>query len=247
MSAYAAAFLVASVSSVGLLLGSFFFETFISKRLTYLVSFSAGVFAFSSLNLFIESLEISSIYITGAGFLVGFLFFLFFDQVIFPESHHHHDDNCDHGHKNTSAVKMLIGDAVHNVADGIILASAFFVSTSVGVITMVGILIHELLQETSEYFVLIHAGYTKSQAVFRNILVSLTVFIGVFAATKFIVSDTMEAVLLSVSAGAFLYIVFHDLVPRESLGKTAKITHVIAFVAGILLLFLVSALLPHTH
>ena len=241
-----AAITISLASFVGLIFGSIFAQKFISKYLQYLVSFSAGIFFFTSFNLFHEAFEIASPSLIFAGAVGGFLLFFFLERFL-PESHHLHGGDCKHSHAKSGATRMLLGDAFHNIADGIILVPAFFVSTTVGVITTVSILVHELLQEISEYFVLIGSGYSRRQAILRNGLVSLTIFIGVAIGFLLSSTETIQAVLLSFSAGAFLYIIFHDLIPLSVLkkDKNKAVKHISFFVLGVVLLFIISVSLPH--
>ncbi len=241
----AASFIVL-VSFVGLIFSSVFARNFISKNLSYLVSLAAGVFLFTAINLMMEASEVASIEFVLAGLASGFLFFFFLDRFI-PESHHHHGDGCGHGHSKKGATKMLIGDAIHNMADGLILVPAFLVSTTVGIITTVSILIHEALQEVSEYFVLIDSGYSNRRAVIRNFLVSLTIFLGVFLGAFLSSTSLLQALVLSFSAGAFLHIVSHDLIPKSILRKGGRdvVVHGLFFIAGFFLLYVVSMFLPH--
>jgi zinc and cadmium transporter len=248
LDSFIAAIIISAASFIGLIFGSTIAKKIVSRHLKYLVSFSAGVFFFTSFNLFKEAFEIASPYLIFSGAIGGFLFFFLLERIL-PESHHHHSGDCEHSHAKSGATRMLLGDAFHNIADGIIIVPAFFVSTTVGIITTVSILIHEILQETSEYFVLIGLGYSRWQAISRNVLVSLTIFIGVFIGFTVSSTEAIQAVLLSFSAGAFMYIIFHDLIPLSILkgNKRKAFSHVSFFIFGVLLLFLISVSLPHAH
>ena len=46
---------------------------------------------------------------------------------------------------------VLIGDAVHNFIDGVIIASAFAAGTSLGVSITVAIILHEIPQELGDF------------------------------------------------------------------------------------------------
>jgi zinc and cadmium transporter len=245
--AFLAALVVVSVSLIGLLFSVSFLKSFLERNMARLVSFSAGVFAFAAYNLFSEAIHELTFYIAGICFLGGFLFFYLFDEIIFPESHHHHEEDCGDTHAHSSGRKILIGDSIHNIADGIVIGSAFLVSVPVGFIATVGVLIHEMLQEVSEYIVLINSGYSKTRAILWNIATSLTIFIGIFIAIKLPDLVSVESGLLAVSSGMFAYIVFHDLVPQKVLAKKQKLSRVLFFLLGIILLASLSMLIPHMH
>lgn len=244
-----AGLIISSASFVGLLVTASSFGVYLKKYLLYLVSFSAGVFLFTSTNLLGEALELSSPLVVGGGVLLGLLTF-FFLEVFLPESHHHHSSDCDHSHKNKKgATRMLIGDTIHNIGDGIILAPLFAVNLYLGVIATVSILIHEVLQEVSEYIVLVHAGYTPREAVLRNVVTSLSIIPGVFLGWYLSETSFLQAGLLAFSSGAFLYIVLHDLIPHTFSPEHKKDTrlYILSFALGFLLLFVLSQILPHIH
>ena len=110
---------------------------------------------------------------------------------------------------------MLLGDAVHNFGDGLLLSPAFAVDVHLGIIATLGILVHEFVQEVSEFFVLREAGYSTKQALIRNFLISTTILggaaLGYFAASF----QKLVGPILGLAAGALLYVVFRDLIPRS--------------------------------
>lgn len=108
---------------------------------------------------------------------------------------------------------MLIGDGIHNIGDGLLLVPAFVISPITGLITAVGILIHEFIQEVAEFFVLRQAGYTTKQALIRNFAVPTTILIGLVLGWTLIQIEGLLAPIIGLAAGAFLYIVFMDLIP----------------------------------
>jgi len=186
----------------------------LEKNLHYFVSFSAGVFIYVSFHLIEEALDLSQAAgLVGLFVAVGIIAFYLLDKIL-PESHHHHTEaDGQHSHNKKGAKKMLIGDGIHNIGDGIILVPAFIISPALGLITAVGILIHEFIQEIAEFFVLKQAGYTTKQALIRNFAVSSTILIGLVLGFSLGQVDALIAPILGIAAGAFLYIVLVDLIP----------------------------------
>jgi zinc and cadmium transporter len=186
------------------------------RNIKYLVAFSAGVFLIISYNLVFEAIEFSSNNIIATiSILGGFLMFYLLEKL-YPESHCHHDDKkCIANADKSGAHRVMIGDAFHNIADGILLVPAFLVDIKLGIAATVGILIHELIQEISEFFVLKDAGYTTKQSLIRNFLISSTILIG--AGLGLYVSSVGNFIgpFLGVAAGAFIYIVLVDLIPNS--------------------------------
>lgn len=225
---------------------------FLEERLSYLVSFSAGVFLITAGALALEVFELAEttfmavlLIALGYGLAWGI-------QIVMPESHQHHDPNCaplhQHGSKK-SARKLIIGDAVHNVADGIILVPAFMVSPALGIAVTVSILIHEVLQEISEFFILKQAGYSTKKALAINFMVSSTIFIGIALGYFAVAYHNLEVLLLAVSAGFFLHVVMHDLLPRPHNHENKRdfLLHVVVLASGLLVMASVALALGDSH
>ena len=222
----------------------------VSRNLHYLVSFSAGVFLVVALGLVREvSTEASGVAAT-TFIVLGALLFAALERLM-PESHHHHDPSDDtHTHTRGSGVRILLADSLHNVADGIILVPAFLASTELGIAVALGIVVHEAVQEISEFFVLRGAGYSVRGALGWNFLVSATIFVGVAVSFTLSQVEGLEPLLLGLAAGGFLYIVFLDLVPHSlerCRSRHALLSHGFAAVLGIMLMFGLGAVLGDAH
>lgn len=145
--------------------------------------------------------------------LVGFLGFYLLSHFL-DTYHHHHGDDHDGCSKN-GAKKLLIGDAIHNLADGVVIASAFMINPVVGFLTTVGIALHEIPQEIAEFGVLRAAKYTVARAMFLNLLSASTVVLGVFITYLFSAElGNYTYILTGVAAGNLLYIATADLIPE---------------------------------
>ena len=77
-------------------------------------------------------------------------------------------------HSHASGAIILIGDSLHNLTDGIVIAASFLAGLNLGVVTGLTIIIHELSQETADFGILLHSGYSKKKAFLYNIISSLT-------------------------------------------------------------------------
>jgi zinc and cadmium transporter len=244
--------LIMVMSLVGVLFAGKVAHDFISHRLSYLVAFSAGVFlvtagalALEVFHIFETTLVIGiSLILLGYGLAWGI-------EVLLPESHHHHDphDDHDHHHSKKGARKLLIGDSIHNIGDGIILVPAFLVSPALGLAVTVSVMIHEALQEISEFFVLKQAGYTTKQALLLNVASASTIFIGIALGVFAVTTHELEGLLLALSAGFFLHVVVHDLLPRRHEHESAKafLAHVAVLGLGLAVMASIAIALGESH
>lgn len=225
--------------------------TFIEKNLGFLVSFAAGVFLFVSYSLSLEVIEHADS--VGAGLMwiiLGALAVLVVFKFL-PHFHHHHDEKeeGEHVHSVIDARRILLSDGLHNVGDGILIAASFAVSPVVGLIAGVSILVHELVQEVSEFFVLRQAGLSVKKALLTNFVISGTILVGALGGYFLLENfEVLELPLLGLAAGSFLIVVVHDLIPhsvRSSETKTHYLKHAGWFFAGLVLMFVVGLFAGH--
>lgn len=235
-------------SLVGALFISASANAFLQRNLGFLVSFSAGVFAVIAYGLATEVLEHASS--VGQGLLFIFLgavgVWLLFKLL--PTLHDHPERGSTHSHP-LDARRVLISDSFHNVGDGILLAASFVAGPALGIAAAVSIFIHEMVQEVSEFFVLRAAGYSVRQALARNLLVSAAILPGAIGGYYFLeLFESLEPVVLGLSAGAFLVVVLGDLIPhsvREARSSSHSLAHVVWFAVGMVLMFSLTQVFGH--
>ncbi len=247
--ALVSALIVMLASLAGIIFASRRLESWVDRHLPLLVSFSVGVLGVSTYGLFVEGIEHTSLLIVLVAALGGFAF-VQIASLLLPDAHHHHEASEVHPHSPIDARRILAGDAVHNVTDGLLLVPAFLVDIRVGIATTVGVFLHELVQEISEFFILRRAGYSTRQALVRNFIVSGSILIGVALSFMLTSIESIEPVLIAFAAGGFLFILIRDLVPSTvaSMKKaTNKRPYIVAIVLGIIAMSAVGVLAPHSH
>lgn len=245
----AAGFAVMMVSLSGVIFTSHTMGAWLKPRLTYLATFSAGVLSVLAYHLIQESLhEASSFTVVAASIVIGVVALEIVHGLV-PDAHHHHEAT-DHSHSEIDGRRVLISDAVHNITDGFLIVSAFIADWRIGIGATLGIMLHESVQEISEFFVLKHAGYTNREALMYNFLSSSTILIGIALALLFASSDAFLSVLAALAAGGFLSVVIRDLIPSavESARTSGRWTnHIAAILVGASLMLLLTIMLPHAE
>lgn len=151
--------------------------------------------------------------------LFGVLGFFLLEKTVLWR--HCHSTECeahvpDHvPHQNHAAGSMiLIGDALHNFVDGVLIAAAFLTDIHLGIVTAVAVAAHEIPQEVGDFVVLLHSGFSRKKALVYNLLSSLTTIIGGILA--YFSLSSVEGVLpyvLAIAAASFIYIAVADLIP----------------------------------
>ena len=167
--------------------------------------------------------------------LLGICFFFIIERVL--RWHHCHQIGCE-THRHLGSLN-LIGDGVHNLIDGIIIASAFTVSPTLGIPVVLSIALHEIPQEIGDFGVLLYSGFKKGKALIYNFISASTVIIGVLLGHLLIGKvDNINMFLLPFAAGGFIYIATSDLIPELHKEKSLKKSLISFAVFAIALLFM---------
>jgi zinc and cadmium transporter len=109
----------------------------------------------------------------------------------------------------------LIGDGFHNFIDGVVIVAAFSLSKELGIATTMGVILHEIPQEISDFGVLVYGGFSKAKALFFNFLSAIFAVIG--AVCGYALVNTVEGIipsLVGITAGGFIYVAASDLIPE---------------------------------
>lgn len=208
------AFLASSAVALSAIIGALFFGD--RKELIgvqrYVVPVAVGILlSFVLYELIPETLALSPQY---GGLLIafGFIGFYVLANYLHQRFHAMAADDCD---RKTAASLFLIGDATHNLADGVILGSAFLIDPTVGIATAVGLALHEVPQEIIEFGVLVRAGYSRTQAILRNLASASTIVIGTMLTLGVaeVASDYLF-VITGIAAGNLLFLAASELLPR---------------------------------
>jgi zinc and cadmium transporter len=101
----------------------------------------------------------------------------------------------------------FIGDALHNAADGAMIAAAFLAAPRVGVIATLAIVLHEVPRELGSFGIFLHGGLSVRRAAAYNGLTGIAALAGA-AFTLAIGMRVVSAatIILPIAAGTFLYV-----------------------------------------
>lgn len=215
------------------------------KMLLYMVSFAVGgLFGDAFIHLLPETFEKIGFNITTSLLILSGIILFFILEKFLRWQHCHIPASSEHKHPVVAL--NLVGDCVHNMLDGMLIAASFMVSPAVGLTTSLAIIFHEIPQEIGDFGILVHGGLSVKKALWYNFFSALFAFAGaglVFALGPRI--DNFSVYILPVTAGGFLYIAGSDLIPElhehdahpiASLGQLACILLGIAVMAAPVLL-----------
>lgn len=189
------------------------------RVMPYLLSYATGtMLATAVIGLIPEALERTSVHEVSIAILAGLVLFFVLEWTVIWR--HAHGDEVTHerphGHPmgKKTGMLVLIGDGVHNCADGIAIGAACVASPGLGLVTTLAVLGHEVPQELSDFTILLSSGFSRAKAFAWNTLSGLGTLVGVVAAYGWLASaEAIVPYALSVAAASFLYIGLADLVP----------------------------------
>lgn len=160
--------------------------------------------------------------------LAGMIVFFLLERFVL-EFHHQHT----HSHAPEEAPEMkdaavpliVLGDAVHNFIDGVIIAGTFLVSTPLGIVTTFAVAAHEIPQEIGDFGLLLHRGVSKKRVLLYNLIggiaTPVAALLTYFVGTKIL---PLMPVFLSLTAGFFIYIAASDLIPEIHRKKAKNVS-----------------------
>ena len=203
--------------------------------LIYFITFSAGaLFGDAFIHLLPEIVESYGFSLTvSLGVLGGIVIFFVLEKIIHWQ-HCHLPITEEHVHP--FAYMNLIGDALHNFIDGIIIAASYVISIPAGLATTLAVALHEIPQEIGDFGVLLYGGFSRSKALTLNFISALAAVLGAALAlwaTTFV--EHIEMFLVPVAVGGFIYIAGSDLIPElhKETRLRRSIMQIIAFLLGI--------------
>lgn len=179
----------------------------------------------------------------GLTILLGIMGFFILEKMVLWR--HCHDEGCeahtvtDHHQHSAAGTLVLIGDGVHNMVDGVLIAAAFLTDVHLGIITSLAVAAHEIPQEVGDFVLLLHSGYSRGRALFFNMLSSLTTIIGAIV-TYYSLQHSLSVVpyFIAIAAASFIYIAVADLIPtlhkRVEFGETVRQIVLITLGIGII-------------
>ncbi len=249
---FLAIFLISAISLVGVVFLSLS-SKWLNKITLLLVSLSAGTLLGSSFfHLLPEAIHDfsgkgeESLFVWLA-VVSGLLIFFVLEKII--HWRHCHIPTCPE-HPHHLGKMNLIGDFFHNFFDGVIIASAFLISTPLGVATLIAVIAHEVPQEIADFGVLIYAGYSKKKALILNFITALSAFLGAFLVIIF--GSTIESLstyIIPFTAGGFIYIATADLLPELKKENSWKksLAQLLSIIVGLALMLVLKIYFAQIH
>jgi zinc and cadmium transporter len=239
---------VSLVSLVGLVTLSMD-EARVRKLATFFVSFAVGALlgnAFIHLipETFAGSVPDSTALGSSLLILGGMMAFFIVEKLL----RHSHGILHEHYHPAPKRLELatinILGDAIHNFIDGVVIGASYLVSPALGLSTTLAVLLHEIPQEFADFGILIHSGLSVRRAVLLNLGSASVAILGT-ALSLLAGSVAQEAVtmtLVPLTAGGFVYLAAANLIPELQHDRSlrALVVQTVLITLGILIMGLLT-------
>lgn len=203
------------------------------RYLQYFVALGAGfMLGTALLEMLPESLRVAGP-IAPVLVLVGYFIVHFFEHTVTSHFHFGEETHAEEFVRPHRAYSVLFGLMIHAFFDGIAIASGFLVSSFLGWIIFVAVILHKMPEGFTAASVMLASGRSRVVAWAASAMLGLATLAGVL-----IVSAFTRSVIagLPLAAGVTLYVAASDLIPEVNREPNPKIALVVFAGVGLLLL-----------
>lgn len=175
----------------------------------YCMCFAAGILISSPLIMSLPHALQKNSY-AGFAALIGFIFMYFSNKIIKYRTKQR---------ELAFGITAVEGIAIHSLMDGVTYTVTFSMSTVIGVLTGVGLVIHEFAEGIITFSVLIKGGINEKKAgIYAFLVAGLTTPIGAFVVYPLVryFSDDILGLALGFVSGVLIYVSAAHLLPEAS-------------------------------
>ena len=198
-------------------------ETRVHRLATLFVSFAVGALLGDAfIHLIPEAFAgpVQSRAALGPSLLIlgGMMVFFIVEKLLRHQHgvlHEHYHGQPELRRPELAAINIL-GDAIHNFIDGVVIGASYLVSPLLGLSTTIAVLLHEIPQEFGDFGILIHSGLTVRKAVLLNLASASVAILGTVLSllAGAVAQETITTSLVPLTAGGFVYLAAADLIPE---------------------------------
>ncbi len=170
--------------------------------------------------------------------LAGYLFVQLVEHTIATHFHFGEETHADQILDARAAYSALAGLVLHAFFDGALIAAGFWVSTHLGVLMFMAIILHKVPEGFTAASIMLAGGRGRVAANLASLAISASTLAGVIGIS---LSRGLAHHALPFSAGVTLYVAASDLIPEVN--KEAGGTVSLGVFLGVVLFFLTERLL----
>lgn len=215
-----------------------FFNKWTKRNTTPIIALAAGIIlATAILELIPEAADLTSSWTLWT--LAGFALFFILEQFMVMHACSNSASPCDHAHSHTA----VLGIGLHSLVDGMLIGLGFEVSSTIGIIATVAVVVHEVPEGVFSYTLLSRGEVDGKRAMLYSWLVAMATPLGAIITVLIIkhISAPIVGILLAVTAGNFIYIAATDLIPETH--KQSARSSTVLVIAGMIFVYLLQKML----
>ena len=182
------------------------------RNTTYFMSFAAGVLVSASfLHIIPRSFSMNPD--AGVFLLAGFLGLYFFNRFITAFVCEKDPDKREYG----IGIIPALGIGFHSLIDGFVYSITFSVSLFTGLLATAGMVLHEFPEGIITYLLLVRGGFTERTALLLAFFAAaISTPVGMLVSWPLVsrIDESLLGALLSLSAGALVYVGATHLLPK---------------------------------
>ncbi|XP_065218225.1 zinc transporter Slc39a7-like [Planococcus citri] len=158
------------------------------------------------------------------------------------------DDDKDSASETEEEIKVagylnLAADFTHNFTDGLAIGASYLAGRTVGWVTTITILFHEIPHEIGDFAILVQSGCSKKKAMFLQLITAVGAITGtVVSLLSGGIDESTTSWVLPFTAGGFIYIATVSIIP-DLLTDTKfvqSIKEIAALLFGVLMMVIVA-------
>uniref|UniRef100_A0A670HR63 Zinc transporter SLC39A7 n=1 Tax=Podarcis muralis TaxID=64176 RepID=A0A670HR63_PODMU len=137
----------------------------------------------------------------------------------------------------------LAADFAHNFTDGLALGASFLAGGTVGAVTTLTVLLHEVPHEVGDFAILVQSGCSKKKAMKLQLVTALGALAGtVCSLLAEGVGEAATAWILPFTAGGFIYVATVSVIPEllQDSGPVQSLLEVLGLVAGVAMMVFIA-------
>ncbi|XP_042310613.1 zinc transporter SLC39A7 [Sceloporus undulatus] len=137
----------------------------------------------------------------------------------------------------------LAADFAHNFTDGLALGASFLAGTTVGAVTTLTVLLHEVPHEVGDFAILVQSGCSKRKAMKLQLVTALGALAGtVCSLLAEGVGEAATAWILPFTAGGFIYVATVSVIPEllQDSGPVQSLLEVLGLMGGVAMMVFIA-------
>jgi zinc transporter, ZIP family len=218
------------------------------RTMFHLLAFSAGVMmAISFTQLIPESIEMSSTFVAVTGIIIGFLIMFLAGKYFVPTPAEYYPNDCELDPKKSrnvklknSAMYLLVGIFIHNIPEGMAMATGLFSNLKLSLVIAISIALHNIPEGICTSAPYYYATGKRLKAFLLSSSTAIPLVVGFFIAGLVyqIIPIEFVGLLVGLTAGVMLYVSADELIPTSCRQITDHRT-IFAFMLGVIFVMLV--------